>query len=84
INESAEYDSVGGFVVASLGTIPSQGAQFNGGRAKWKVEQAKGNRVEQLRLTSDQPWPDDTLVEAGFSPPQRPSKPDFDGYVEEH
>ena len=83
INESAEYDSVGGFVVASLGAIPSQGAQFNGGRAKWKVEQAKGNRVEQLRLTSELPWPDDTLVEAGFPPQPRPGKPDFDGYLEE-
>ena len=83
IIESAEYDSVGGYVVASLGAIPAQGAQFNGGRAKWKVEQAKGNRVEQLRLVSDEPWPDDTLVEAGFPPPERQTKLDSDGYVTE-
>src|SRR5947209_4177274 len=31
INESDEYDSVGGYVVASLGTIPQPGAQFDGG-----------------------------------------------------
>ena len=83
ISESAEYDSVGGYVVASLGTIPSPGAQFNGGRAKWKVEQARGNRVELLRLVADQPWPDDALVEAGFPPPQRPNKADADGYLTE-
>jgi|SRR5215467_10908557 len=83
ISESGEYDSVGGYVVASLGTFPQQGALFNGGRAKWKVEQAKGNRVEQLRIIAEQPWPDDTLVEAGFPPPQRPNT--SDGYLsEEH
>ena len=83
INESDEYDSVGGYVVASLGTIPQPGAQFQGGRAKWKVEQARGNRVELVRLVADQPWPDDALVEAGFAPPQRQSKIDADGFMQE-
>jgi CBS domain containing-hemolysin-like protein len=68
INESAEYDSVGGYVVASLGTIPPPGATFQGGRARWKVEKASSNRVELVRLISPQPWPDDILVEAGFQP----------------
>jgi putative hemolysin len=83
ISESAEYDSVGGYVVASLGTIPAPGAVMQGGRAKWKVEQARGNRVEQVRLVADQPWPDDTLVEAGFAPPQRTSRLDSDGFLQE-
>ena len=83
ISESGEYDSVGGYVVASLGTFPQQGARFNGGRAKWKVEQAKGNRVEQLRLVSDQPWPDDMLVEAGFPLPEREANADSDGFLAE-
>ena len=83
ISESAEYDSVGGYVVASLGTIPAPGAVMQGGRAKWKVEQARGNRVEQVRLVADQPWPDDTLVEAGFAPPQRTSRPDSDGFLQD-
>ncbi|HET7467689.1 MAG TPA: hemolysin family protein [Candidatus Dormibacteraeota bacterium] len=83
IDESGEYDSAGGYVVASLGTIPAPGAVIQGGRAKWKVEQAKGNRVEQLRLIADQPWPDDTLVEAGFPPAERPAKADADGYLQE-
>jgi len=79
INGSGEYDSVGGYVVASLGAIPAPGAQFQGGRARWKVEQARGNRVEQVRLISDQPWPDDVLTEFGFTPPARPSRIDADG-----
>src|SRR5438270_493860 len=82
INESDEYDSVGGYVVASLGTIPQPGAQFDGGRAKWKVEQARGNRVEQVRLTSPEPWPDDVLVEAGFQPARRAGAGDADSFVE--
>ncbi len=83
ISESAEYDSVGGYVVASLGTIPAPGALMQGGRAKWKVEQAKGNRVEQVRLIADEPWPDDVLVDAGFAPPKRPSRVDADGFIQE-
>jgi putative hemolysin len=79
ISESGEYDSVGGYVVASLGTIPAPGAQFEGGRARWKVEQARGNRVEQVRLSSTTPWPDDMLVEAGFIPPKRAAHVDADG-----
>ena len=78
ISESGEYDSVGGYVVASLGTIPAPGAQFQGGRVKWKVEQARGNRVEQVRLVAAAPWPDDALAEAGFTPPER-SSVDADG-----
>jgi CBS domain containing-hemolysin-like protein len=83
ISESAEYDSVGGYVVASLGAIPSPGALMQGGRAKWKVEQAKGNRVEQVRLIAEEPWPDDVLVEAGFAPPKRRSRMDGDGFTQE-
>ena len=84
IAESGEYDSVGGYVVAVLGTIPAAGATFQGGRAKWRVEQAKGNRVELVHLTVNEPWPDDTLVDAGF-PPQSPARPgDSDaGFAEE-
>ena len=82
INESDEYDSVGGYVVASLGTIPQPGAQFQGGRAKWKVEQARGNRVEQVRITSPEPFPDDVLVEAGFQPARRTGSGDSDSFAE--
>jgi putative hemolysin len=76
IAESGEYDSVGGYVVASFGAIPANGAQFQGGRAVWTVEQAKGNRVELVRLKVTEPWPDDILVEAGFPPAHRSSDSD--------
>src|SRR5438477_5474778 len=76
IAESGEYDSVGGYVVASFGAIPANGAQFQGGRALWTVEQAKGNRVELVRLKVTEPWPDDILVEAGFPPAGRPNDSD--------
>jgi CBS domain containing-hemolysin-like protein len=82
VNESDEYDSVGGYVVASLGAIPQPGAQFQGGRAKWKVEQARGNRVEQVRITSPEPFPDDVLVEAGFQPARRAGAGESDSYAE--
>jgi putative hemolysin len=82
INESDDYDSVGGYVVASLGTIPQPGAQFQGGRTKWKVEQARGNRVEQVRIISPEPWPDDTLVDAGFEPARRTTDSDNNNYAE--
>ena len=84
IAESGEYDSVGGYVVASLGTIPAPGATFQGGRATWRVEQAKGNRVEQVRLKVIEPWPDDILVEAGYTPASRPSDSDTAMVEERH
>ena len=83
INESDDYDSVGGYVVALLGTIPQPGALFQGGRAKWKVEQARGNRVEQVRITSPEPFPDDILVESGFQPAQRSTGGDPDAALDE-
>jgi putative hemolysin len=84
IAESGEYDSVGGYVVASFGAIPAPGAQFQGGRALWTVEQAKGNRVELVRLKVTEPWPDDMLVESGFPPAGRPSDSDTAMAEEKH
>ena len=84
IAESGEYDSVGGYIVASLGTIPAPGATFQGGRARWKVEQAKGNRVELVRLTVTEPWPDDALVQAGFPPVPRAATDSDAAMAEEH
>jgi putative hemolysin len=84
IAESGEYDSVGGYVVASLGTIPAPGAQFQGGRALWTVDQAKGNRVELVRLKVTEPWPDDMLVDAGFPATGRSSDSDTAMVEEKH
>ncbi len=71
IEESDEYDSVGGYVVTQLGRIPSAGESFSEGGVKWTVDEVNGSRLIRLRLTSEQPWPDEALVEAGFTPPSR-------------
>ncbi|HEY4889699.1 MAG TPA: hemolysin family protein, partial [Candidatus Dormibacteraeota bacterium] len=59
IEESGDYDSVGGYVHSVLGKIATAGDSFKGGRARWTVEEVKGRRIEIIRLTADQPWPTD-------------------------
>jgi CBS domain containing-hemolysin-like protein len=66
IEESGDYDSVGGYVHAQLGKIATAGDSFKGGRATWTVEKVKGRRIEWVKLTADVPWPDETLVTAGL------------------
>jgi Hemolysins and related proteins containing CBS domains len=69
IEESGDYDSVGGYVHAQLGHIASAGDSFKGGRATWTVEKVKGRRIEWVKLTADVPWPEETLVAAGLKKP---------------
>jgi putative hemolysin len=59
IEESGDYDSVGGYVHSMLGKIAETGDSFTAGRAKWIVEKMHGRRIETIRLTSEQPWPQD-------------------------
>jgi magnesium and cobalt exporter, CNNM family len=66
VEESGDYDSVGGYVHAQLGKIAQAGDSFKGGRATWTVEKVKGRRIEWVRLKADVPWPDEVLVAAGF------------------
>ena len=61
IEESGDYDSVGGYVHAVLGKIAQAGDSITGGRAKWTVEKVVGRRIETIRLTAEQPWPDEVL-----------------------
>jgi len=61
IEESGDYDSVGGYVHSVLGKIATPGDSFTAGRAKWTVEKVKGRRIESIRLTADKPWPTDEL-----------------------
>jgi CBS domain containing-hemolysin-like protein len=61
IEESGDYDSVGGYVHAVLGKIAQAGDSISGGRAKWTVEKVVGRRIETVRLTAEQPWPDEAL-----------------------
>ncbi|MBO0705085.1 MAG: HlyC/CorC family transporter, partial [Candidatus Dormibacteraeota bacterium] len=42
VDESEDYDSVGGFVLATLGSIPEAGARFDAGRAHWTVDAVNG------------------------------------------
>ncbi len=76
IEESGDYDSVGGYVHAQLGHIASAGDSFKGGRATWTVEKVKGRRIEWVKLTADVPWPEETLVTAGL---KKPAHTDRDG-----
>jgi len=66
IEESGDYDSVGGYVHSVLGKIAAPGDTFRGGRAKWTVEKVKGRRILTIRLTADQPWPKEALEHSGM------------------
>jgi hypothetical protein len=54
-----------------LGKIAAAGDSFRGGKALWTVEKVKGRRIETVRLTSDQAWPEDALVAAGLANPSQ-------------
>jgi putative hemolysin len=69
IEESGDYDSVGGYVHATLGKIAQAGDSFKGGRAKWTVEKVQGRRIETIRLNADVPWPAETLIASGLAHP---------------
>jgi putative hemolysin len=76
IEESGDYDSVGGYVHAQLGRIATAGDSFKAGRATWTVEKVKGRRIELVKLTADVPWPEEVLVSAGL---KKPTRADRDG-----
>jgi CBS domain containing-hemolysin-like protein len=70
IEESGDYDSVGGFVHATLGKLAASGDAFRAGRAKWTVEKVTGRRIDTIHLTAEQPWPLETLIQAGLAKDQ--------------
>jgi putative hemolysin len=70
IEESDDYDSVGGYVYATIG-IPERGATFDANGVKWTVEDIDGQRIGRVRLKAEQPWPDEALVNAGMKPVRR-------------
>ena len=67
IEESGDYDSVGGYVHATLGKLAAAGDSFKAGRATWTVEKVTGRRIDTVRLSANQPWPLDTLIQAGIA-----------------
>src|SRR5262252_337396 len=58
LEESEDYDSVGGYVYSTLGDVPEEGATFNSGPLHWTVEQVQQRRIEKVRLRSDRRWPE--------------------------
>jgi putative hemolysin len=71
LEESDDYDSVGGYIYDTLGDVPEKGATFKSGKVEFTVEEVNGRRIERVRLRSDEPWPDDVLVTAGVPPANR-------------
>jgi CBS domain containing-hemolysin-like protein len=71
LEESDDYDSVGGYIYATLGAVPEKGATFRSGKVEWIVEELNGRRIVRVRLRSDEPWPDEVLQAAGLPVPQR-------------
>ncbi len=63
IEESGDYDSVGGYVHSMLGKIAEAGDSFQAGRARFSVEKVTGRRIETIRVTSEEPWPTDVHPE---------------------
>lgn len=75
VEESDDYDSVGGFVYATLGQIPKAGTTFDVGKVRWTVERVSGNRVVRVTLNSKDPWPEETLTDYGLESPRRAQEP---------
>jgi CBS domain containing-hemolysin-like protein len=71
IEESHDYDSVGGYVMEQLGAVPKAGQTFEVDGVKWTVDEMNGQRIVRVRLASERPWPDEMLVDAGIPPPSR-------------
>jgi putative hemolysin len=71
LEESDDYDSVGGYIYATLGEVPEAGATFKSGKVQWIVDQLDGRRIVRVRLRSDEPWPDEVLADAGLPVPRR-------------
>jgi len=67
VEESEDYDSVGGYVYATLGDVPEAGESFDSGEVHWIVEKVDGRRIVKVRLKSERPWPDEALVDAGLT-----------------
>ncbi len=50
--DSEDYDTVGGFILSHLGSIPQAGTEFEYGNLKFKITAAEARRIKQVRITS--------------------------------
>ena len=55
VPEGDEYDTVGGWVITTLGRIPEKGESFREGRLTVTIEEATPTRVVRLRLEVKEP-----------------------------
>ena len=79
LEESEDYDSVGGYVYATLGEVPETGATFDTGQVQWSVEKVEERRIEKVRLRSKEAWPESVLEQFrpdGRQDPGSPPSPD--------
>jgi CBS domain containing-hemolysin-like protein len=65
VEASEDYDSVGGYVYATLGSVPEAGATFKSDGVQWSVERINGRRIVKVRLRSERPWPPEAMTEVG-------------------
>jgi CBS domain containing-hemolysin-like protein len=49
--EDRDYDSIGGFIYSSLGTIPQPGEIIEYGNFKFEVLSVEKNRIEKVKVT---------------------------------
>lgn len=49
--DSEDYDTIGGFILAHLGTIPSAGTEFDYGNLKFTVVSAESRKIRQVKIT---------------------------------
>jgi CBS domain containing-hemolysin-like protein len=73
IEESGDYDSVGGYVHAMLGKIAEAGDAFQVGHTRWVVERVKGRRIEMVRLISQDRWPEEGIEGSPHSALEEPT-----------
>ena len=60
---------MGGYLNSVFGAIPNQGQTYDDPPIHWKVEEMNGSRIVRVRITTDDHWPHDALLEAGMKPP---------------
>jgi putative hemolysin len=49
--DSEDYDTIGGFILSHLGSIPQAGTEFEYGDLKFKITAAEARRIKQVRIT---------------------------------
>ena len=49
--DSEDYDTIGGFILSHLGSIPQAGTEFEYGDLKFKIISAEARRIKQVRIT---------------------------------